>query len=59
MTINKAQEQTFQLWGVNLKESFFSHGQLYVACSRVGQPHNLFGFAHKNKTPNVVYKNIL
>lgn len=37
MTINKAQGQTFQRvgLGVDLSSPCFSHGQLYVACSRV------------------------
>ena len=36
MTINKSQGQTIQICGLYLKGSrCFSHGQLYVACSRV------------------------
>lgn len=58
MTINKAQDQTFQCCGVNLKEPCFSHGQLYVAFSRVGRQENLFVFAPDNMTKNVVYKNV-
>jgi ATP-dependent DNA helicase PIF1 len=38
MTINKAQGQSLSVAGVNLESSCFSHGQLYVACSRVGTP---------------------
>ncbi|RVE40790.1 hypothetical protein evm_014558 [Chilo suppressalis] len=34
MTINKAQGQTLKVAGVNLKKNCFSHGQLYVVCSR-------------------------
>ncbi|KAJ8892298.1 hypothetical protein PR048_004878 [Dryococelus australis] len=34
MTINKAQGQSLQMCGLNLENPCFSHGQLYVACSR-------------------------
>ena len=37
MSINKAQGQTFQRVGIYLPQSCFSHGQLYVAMSRVGE----------------------
>ena len=37
MSINKAQGQTFDLVGVYLPSPCFSHGQLYVAMSRVGK----------------------
>ncbi|XP_049316519.1 ATP-dependent DNA helicase pif1-like [Bactrocera dorsalis] len=59
MTINKAQGQTFQICGVNLEESCFSRGQLYVACSRVATAHRLFIHAPDSKTKNVVYQNVL
>lgn len=38
MTINKAQGQTFDRVGIYLPRPCFSHGQLYVAMSRVGSP---------------------
>lgn len=59
ITINKAQGQTFKWCGINLKEPCFSHGQLYVACSRVGAPENLFIYSPNNKTSNIVYKQVL
>ena len=41
MTVNKAQGQTLQRVGVYLPDSCFTHGQLYVAASRVGLPAHL------------------
>lgn len=60
MTINKAQGQTFKVIGIDLSEPCFSHGQLYVACSRVGSSKCitiLSPFA--SKTKNIVYPEIL
>ena len=56
MTINKSQGQSLQVVGIYLKNSCFSHGQLYVACSRVGSSKNLYVFAPNGRTKNVVYK---
>ena len=41
MTINKAQGQTLQRVGVYLPDPCFTHGQLYVAASRVGLPSRI------------------
>ncbi|GFV81651.1 ATP-dependent DNA helicase [Trichonephila clavipes] len=41
MTINKAQGQTLKMAGIDLRNDCFSHGQFYVACSRVSSPDNL------------------
>lgn len=35
MTINKSQGQTFDRVGILLRQPVFTHGQLYVAASRV------------------------
>lgn len=54
MTINKAQG-----CGLNLENPCFSHGQLYVACSRVGKPSDLYVYAPDATTKNIVYPNAL
>ena len=41
LTCNKSQGQTFHTVGIYLHRPLFSHGQLYVALSRVGAPHHL------------------
>ena len=51
---NKAQGQTLSHVGIYLKQGFFSHGELYVAMSRVGSKDSL-----KIYTSNVVYKEVL
>ena len=37
----------------------FSHGPLYVACSRVGKPDNLFICKDNGTAKNVVYSQVL
>ena len=59
MSINKAQGQSLEVVGLNLAEPVFSHGQLYVGCSRVGNPNNLFIYGPQGKTTNVVYHEAL
>jgi ATP-dependent DNA helicase PIF1 len=59
MTINKAQGQSLRVAGINLEQPCFSHGQLYVACSRVGSPKRLFIWAPEGKTKNIVYQKAL
>ena len=65
ISINKSQGQTLKFVGVWLRGQVFTHGQLYVACSRVCSPSNL-RFALQ-KVPgkevftatNIVFKEIL
>ena len=59
MTINKAQGQSLQVCGLNLENPCFTHGQLYVACSRVGKPSDLFVYTPDGKTKNIVYSKAL
>ena len=64
MTINKSQGQTLQNVGVWLNDSCFTHGQLYVAVSRVGSPSNIKLAIRRehgstnNLTRNVVFKKV-
>ena len=65
ITANKAQGQTLKTFGIHLPVPFFSHGQLYVAMSRVGSRDGVKICLTKsvdNKgvfTDNVVYPVIL
>ena len=59
MTINKSQGQSIKFAGINLESPCFSHGQLYVGCSRVGCPKNLYIYCPNGKTTNVVYPEAL
>ncbi|KAL4101308.1 hypothetical protein QTP88_021328 [Uroleucon formosanum] len=59
MTINKSQGQSLSVCGIILENHCFSHGQLYVACSRVGKPSALFVLTSDQKTKNVVYQRAL
>ncbi|UYV78032.1 hypothetical protein LAZ67_15003275 [Cordylochernes scorpioides] len=59
MSINKAQGQSLKIAGIDLEQPCFSHGQLYVACSKVGSGRNLYVLALENKTSNFVYSSVL
>ena len=64
MTINKAQGQSLQNVGLYLPKAVFTHGQYYVAISRVTSPQGLRIFIDDesgqptNITTYVVYKEI-
>ena len=59
MTINNAQGQSLQVCGLDLETPCFSHGKLYVACSRVGKPLDLHVHAPVGSTKNFIYPSIL
>ena len=59
ITINKAQGQSLELCGLYLHTDCFSNGQLYVACSIVGNPDNLFIYTETGITKNIVYPQVL
>jgi ATP-dependent DNA helicase PIF1 len=59
MSINKAQGQSLKVAGINLETSCFSHGRLYVACSRVRTGKNVYVFGPNAETKNIVYQTAL
>ena len=73
LTINRAQGQSAQKCGILLPKNFWTYGQVYVAFSCCGNPHNIFVWAEqshfkdcqgrlelgKKYIKNVVYKEVL
>ena len=62
MTINKSQGQSFETVGVDLRLPVFTHGQLYVALSRVTSVTRLSVLLEDNKQPgtlNCIFPEVL
>ena len=63
MTINKSQGQTVKHVGLDLRRPVFTHGQFYVAVSRVTSMFNIKAIWEPNKeepvTKNIVYNEVL
>ena len=52
----------FLMWlafAMTINNPWFSHGQLYVACSGVGKPSYLFVYKPVEKTKNIMYPTAL
>jgi ATP-dependent exoDNAse (exonuclease V) alpha subunit len=64
ITINRSQTQSLKYVGIYLFQSIISHGQLYVALSRVTSKKKLKILIiddeskYSNTTKNVVYKEV-
>jgi hypothetical protein len=59
MSINKSQGQTLKRVGLYLPNPVFSHGQLYVALSRVSRPENVTVFIDDSCDTHGIYRNKL
>jgi ATP-dependent DNA helicase PIF1 len=71
LTINRAQGQSAKRCGILLPKNIWTHGQIYVAFSRCGNPDNIFVWAEQSQfeeygldkskkyVKNVVYREVI
>ena len=61
MTVNKSQGQSFSFVGIDLQMPVFTHGQLYVALSRVTTVNGISVLLPPNQseTENIIYPEVL
>jgi hypothetical protein len=62
MTINKAQKQSLQKVGIDLRQPVFAHSQFYVAFSRITDVANLdvlLPYRGSGMVKNIVYPEVL
>ena len=71
LTINRAQGQSAAKCGILLPKNVWTHGQIYVAFSRCGNPNNVFVWAEQSQfeeyglqpekkyVKNVVYREVI
>ena len=61
MSTNKAQGQILDFVGIHLQDPVFTHGQLYVALSRVHNSKAVAVYVNEIEgyTKNIVYKEVL
>ena len=55
ISINKYQGQSLEVCGINFELPCFSHRQLYIACSRVGNHRRYLFSLHMEKTIKILY----
>ena len=71
LTINQAQEQSASNCGIPLPRNVWTHGQIYVAFSRYGNPNNVYVWTEQSHftdydlkpeqkyVKNIVYKELI
>ena len=59
LSVHKAQGQSLLRLGIVFESDPFTHGQLYVALSRVGGWENVFAYYQGDDIRNIVLKHLL